>query len=713
MAQDWRTVRVFISSTFRDMQAERDHLVRFVFPKLREELLKRRIHLVDVDLRWGVTSDQDAVGVCKKIIDECRPRFVCILGGRYGSVPKDKDRSITADEVHYAVLDRPDAEEYRYFYFRDPATTALMEESEPGEFREPAGSKAERMLVKLKQAVIDAGHKPRAYKGTWDKKLRRLVDLQQFGEVVYQDLLKSIDDESSMQKEEQAPPDEFTEASAAMDAFIQERTERYLLGSRASLLKNMVEFAEGSGAPSVLAVTGEPGFGKSALLAKFCQEYADRHPGDILIPHFIGAGPGTTDLRRILRRLYHELARVAKDDSEVPQDVKELIQQFPDFLKKAADKRRVVLVIDALDQLDAADNAHSLHWLPRELPDSVRVIASSLPHAALEALELRKEQMAFRELRPLAPDDGRGIITEFLGHYQKRMTDEQITALLANQDSRTPLYLRAALEELRTLGTYEEITHRIEELPGETKPLFHWMLTERLAHDPEFRDADGKLVGGETVRKFVSYIGVSRYGMSHAELVELIGPGDQFGNVAALERLLRPYLMYRGDLLNFYHRQFREAVLEEYLNEEQERLAAHRALAHFFKSKADPRDNSTWTGNCVRGLSELPYHQTEARMWAELTSVLTNFDFVEAKSTKGMVYSLASDYAAVRSARANSELGDGWMARVLEWHSSVLSCAHVLARGEEPFLQVIYGHARGSSVRIAAGVFRGHNTKWS
>jgi len=34
----WRTVRVFVSSTFRDMSAERDHLVRFVFPRLREEL---------------------------------------------------------------------------------------------------------------------------------------------------------------------------------------------------------------------------------------------------------------------------------------------------------------------------------------------------------------------------------------------------------------------------------------------------------------------------------------------------------------------------------------------------------------------------------------------------------------------------------------------------------------------------------------------------
>jgi len=84
MNTTWKTVRVFISSTFRDMQAERDWLVRFVFPRLREELIKRRIHLIDVDLRWGVTSEQDVLEVCQKIIDECRPRFICILGERYG-----------------------------------------------------------------------------------------------------------------------------------------------------------------------------------------------------------------------------------------------------------------------------------------------------------------------------------------------------------------------------------------------------------------------------------------------------------------------------------------------------------------------------------------------------------------------------------------------------------------------------------------------------
>gem|GEM_PF-2949005 len=36
MSSTWQTVRVFISSTFRDMHADRDHLVKVVFPPLRQ-----------------------------------------------------------------------------------------------------------------------------------------------------------------------------------------------------------------------------------------------------------------------------------------------------------------------------------------------------------------------------------------------------------------------------------------------------------------------------------------------------------------------------------------------------------------------------------------------------------------------------------------------------------------------------------------------------
>ena len=94
----WEKVYVFISSTFNDMHAERDYLVKQVFPELREWCERRRLRLVDIDLRWGVT-EQDAthnknvVKVCLSRIDECRPFFLCFLGQRRGWVPKVEEVS--------------------------------------------------------------------------------------------------------------------------------------------------------------------------------------------------------------------------------------------------------------------------------------------------------------------------------------------------------------------------------------------------------------------------------------------------------------------------------------------------------------------------------------------------------------------------------------------------------------------------------------------
>jgi len=57
MPPTWKTVRVFISSTFRDMHAEGYYLVKLVFPDLQEWCENRKLLLVDIDLHWGVTEE--------------------------------------------------------------------------------------------------------------------------------------------------------------------------------------------------------------------------------------------------------------------------------------------------------------------------------------------------------------------------------------------------------------------------------------------------------------------------------------------------------------------------------------------------------------------------------------------------------------------------------------------------------------------------------
>ena len=68
-------LRVFISSTFRDVHTERDVLTRDVFPRLAAELNAHGVHLYPIDLRWGVTAADSASGnalkICLDEIDRC------------------------------------------------------------------------------------------------------------------------------------------------------------------------------------------------------------------------------------------------------------------------------------------------------------------------------------------------------------------------------------------------------------------------------------------------------------------------------------------------------------------------------------------------------------------------------------------------------------------------------------------------------------------
>ena len=64
----WKRVAVFVSSTFSDMHAERDYLVKRVFPDLHDWCERRRLRLVDVDLRWGWPRQSARSGTAKSCL---------------------------------------------------------------------------------------------------------------------------------------------------------------------------------------------------------------------------------------------------------------------------------------------------------------------------------------------------------------------------------------------------------------------------------------------------------------------------------------------------------------------------------------------------------------------------------------------------------------------------------------------------------------------
>jgi tetratricopeptide (TPR) repeat protein len=96
MTASARTFRIFVSSTFSDLKAERSALQERVFPRLRQLCVARGCRFQAIDLRWGVSEeaalDQRTMSICLGEIARCqrispRPNFIVLLGNRYGWLP--------------------------------------------------------------------------------------------------------------------------------------------------------------------------------------------------------------------------------------------------------------------------------------------------------------------------------------------------------------------------------------------------------------------------------------------------------------------------------------------------------------------------------------------------------------------------------------------------------------------------------------------------
>ena len=457
-----------------------------------------------------------------------------------------------------------------------------------------------------------------------------------FGQAVLEDLWAAI---AAEYPEEESPLDELAAERSYHEAFIEGRSQRFI--GRRDLLNRLTEYA-GERNSELLALTGAPGCGKSALLANFAHVYAGDHPEAFVLAHFIGASSGSTDIRRTLLRLSGELVRRFKLTEDIPEEYEGLRAAFGRILTQAAASgTQIVLIVDALDQLAEPNRARSLDWLPYGLPSDVRLIVSTLEGECLEALRCRHPEPEEIIVGPLDEAARSEIVNRTLWDYRKKLDEKQMRLLLGKQQSESPLYLTVVCEELRVFGEFERVTERIARLPDDVPVLFQQLL-ERLEHDH----------GRELVRNALSLLACSRHGLLESEVLELLRRDSepQLPHVlwARLYRSLQFYLRPPGETgegeLNFFHQQLAEAVRERYLISKDSEIAAHRKLEGYFRRKADPAADATWSGDYARGFSELPHHQTCARMWERLSATLYDFGFIHAKCSAQMTYDLLDDY---------------------------------------------------------------------
>ncbi len=601
-----RQIRVFISSTFRDMQAERNLLVKKVFPQLRKLCEERAVAWTEVDLRWGITEQESSEGqvlpLCLAEIERCRPYFIGLLGERYGWVPDPGEissnlkeeqpwlkehlqKSVTELEIIHGVLQSPKMRDRSIFYFRNPDyLNKLPADADPKDFQSESPESAEK-LFELKnkiRAEYTAGkldYSPRENYPAPDA----------LGELVLADFTELI----NKLYPESETPDPIDQEATLHEAY--GRSRRLAFVGREELLNKMDNHAATSGAKP-LVLTGESGCGKSALLAEWAARWKESHSDDLVIQHYIGSTSESADWQGLVRRVLSELKRAFTIAEEVPIQPEAMRTAMQDWLVKSAGKRRIVLVFDALNQLSGTDAAaRQLGWLPFAFPPNVTLIVSSLEGESLDAL--RKREWPELSVPLFGLDDIAPAALAYFRIFSKKPSNTLVTKLTqAAPATCNPLYLRAVLDELRQFGEHEKVEARaLYYLESPDRPgLFDRILTR---WEEDF--------GAELVRHSLSLIACARFGLSETELLDLLGKNNAEGEHEPLPRrywtplylAVENALAQRSGLLTFGHDYLRKAVETRYFKSLDDWDDARLELADWFEVIPEPTD---------RKLDELP-----------------------------------------------------------------------------------------------------------
>ena len=708
---EWKTARIFISSTFLDMHGERDVLTRYVFPELRERCKKHLIHLAEVDLRWGVTEQEaqqnKSLEICLSEVQKCSPFFLSLLGSRYGWCPDYKSllndnnntkdglsfewlkeypegRSITELEIAQIQLIK---EAKPLFYIRDNSVNNTI----PPEYKSSFHSEnkqAEQNIEILKEKIKKGeGNKVRVYKCTWGGVFENkpmMKGLDTFRKYVLNDLWQTICNQFNIK-------DEIIEndITKEIDNIIVQRS--YHVNCMNTHIRKFIQRKELEDLHkhviqhNTIVIHGKEGTGKSALVAKFAHEFSLKFPSVFVLTHFIGVGPGSNDIRQILQRICFELIRKFKLNTEennndnIPDEFNELCQYFINIVEQASFKGRIVIIIDAIDQLNKTNRAHSLDWLPKILP--VKLIVTTIDGPLVDLLKRRNIKEIV--IGSLSVKERKDLVRQTLLEYNKKLDErpmnDQMRLLLKKTDADKPLYLIVACNELRLFGIFEQLTDKLKTLSQTTSKLFEEVLV-RLELD----------YGKEIIKTIMTIIACSRIGIIEDDLLVLLKRKEKQETMlplviwssiySGIHSLLRITITNDGALqYDFFHKEVTKAVQKRYLDFDQEQeIKTHKLLAEYYYGKADPEYNNTWQSNDNKAISELPYHLTKAKLWKPLEKTLSSLVFIEKKCSIGMTSDLINDYIL---ATDDSTLWKGYergKETIIEFSKFVRTNGHIL-----------------------------------
>lgn len=584
-------ISFFVSSTFNDMHMERDALHLEVMPRVAPLAAERYCSIQLLDLRWGVDtsnlnereSAEKVLKVCLDGIDKCHPYMLILLGDRYGWIPPEEnisdvlnehkisaelfEKSVTELEIQYGLLMNNDTDCFIYFREIDYSKLDSRLRSVFEDTSERSRKKLAQLKAKLREKYPD---RIRSYSPEIDLKTGRILNVNSFTELVTADireiLAKNADEE---------PLDWQIREQKAIDMRLH-LFENNLV-RRGSQIRKLLWSINNS--PLVL-LTGEPGSGKTSIMCQLEPELKQHYH---VIPYFCGNSSSSGSVLYMLQYfvyvlesrlgLTHDKGPDKSSNQSETEHWQTLLSALCEKISRRGNKK-VLFLIDALDQLPQNEEISRFSWAPEGFGDTWVCIASAQPETKI----LREH--AEVPVGVLSTEEQIMIINGQFSRYGKSIDGSVIRRITALSGSENPLYLRLVLARLMMIyrSDFEQINRDASRFGSAMDSINHYLCeiidslpakTENLSMEilTHAADLSSQVVKGdpETLVQSLELIAVSRYGIRLSDLEQAADISGKQWNALQFE-WMRYFLDFcfveqADGRINFSHQSLRRGLL--------------------------------------------------------------------------------------------------------------------------------------------------------